>query len=330
MDVSVLGISAEAAEVYRYFLRCPGEGVGEARQALQLDQDKLERLIEDLAKLGLLDISDRHRVLATEPRVGIERLIEQRIDELNTEIRQVLAARDAIGSFVEDQKRGEDSEAALAIERVEGLAEVRRRIDDLAFFSYKHVLALHPASPTGLMVADYVEAARKTDMRSLRRGLTMRAVYHPSVLADPVFEAYLYETISLGAEVRVTDEPMDRMIIYDSVAVVAVDPKETTKGALFIREQGLVSQLHTYFSGVWQAAVDLREYQSPSSDTPDLTDLERRVLAVMASADKDEIAARELDVSVRTYRRYVADLMSRLGAVNRFQAALRAKEENWI
>jgi DNA-binding NarL/FixJ family response regulator len=69
---------------------------------------------------------------------------------------------------------------------------------------------------------------------------------------------------------------------------------------------------------------------SPDGSQPLLTSLEKRVLLALASSCKDEIAAREIDVSVRTYRRYVADLMARLGAVNRFQAALRAKEEGWI
>jgi DNA-binding NarL/FixJ family response regulator len=41
---------------------------------------------------------------------------------------------------------------------------------------------------------------------------------------------------------------------------------------------------------------------------------------------KDETAARELGLSLRTYRRRVADLMAALGADSRFQAGLRARE----
>src|SRR6266700_3373995 len=103
MDVSVLGIPAEAEEVYRYFLRHPEDGVGSARQAL--------------GTLALLDISDRHRVVATDPRIGFERLIEERLSILNTEIRRVLAAREAIASFQEDQWSGENSARVLDIKR---------------------------------------------------------------------------------------------------------------------------------------------------------------------------------------------------------------------
>ncbi|WP_433241140.1 hypothetical protein ACQPYK_35725 [Streptosporangium sp. CA-135522] len=328
MDISVIGISAEAEEIYRYFLRHRGEGIGSVRQALNLDPDTIEAAAEMLGRLSLLDLTDRHRVVATEPRIGIERLVEQRLDQLNMEIRRVLAARDAIASFVEDQRHGENATPVLDIERVEGLDRVRQRLDDLGFFSYKETLCLHPGGP---LSRGAIETALPLDTRSLRRGLAVKAVYHPKALDDPLMASYLRDVVGLGGQIHITEDPMDRMLIFDrSVAVVPINPKESSRGALLVREPGLVSQLVTYFDGVWQAATDLRDFTEPSTDAPLLSDLEKRVLAVMATADKDEIAAREIDVSVRTYRRYVADLMARLGAVNRFQAALRAKEENWI
>ncbi|WP_405146106.1 hypothetical protein OG589_03540 [Sphaerisporangium sp. NBC_01403] len=328
MDISVIGVPTEAVEIYRYFLRHRGDGIGSIRQALDMDPDTIEGAIETLGRLSLLDLTDRHRVVATEPRIGIERLIEQRLSELNTEIRRVLTTRDAIASFVEDQRHGENATSALDIERVEGLDRVRQRLDDLGFFSYKETLCLHPGGPLSLGA---IETALPLDTRSLRRGLAVKAVYHPKALDDQNMSAYLREVVSLGGQIHITEDPMDRMLIFDrSVAVVPIHPKESSRGALLVKEPGLVSQLVTYFDGVWDAATDFREFTEPSTDAPLLSELERKVLEVMARADKDEIAAREIDVSVRTYRRYVADLMARLGAVNRFQAALRAKEENWI
>ena len=328
MDVSVIGISPEAAEIYRYFLRCKGEGVGSVPEALGLSPETVEAAVETLNRLSLIDIADRHRVVATEPRIGIERLVEKRLNELNAEIRRVLAARDAIAVFMEDKNEGDRAATVLDIERVEGVERVRQRIDDLAFFSYKETLCLHPGGPFSRAM---IESALPLDTRSLRRGLAIKGVYHPAALDDPFMVSYLRELVSLGAEVRVTEQPMDRMLIYDrSAAVVPIDPKESAKGALLVREAGLVSQLVIYFDGVWKSATDFRDIIEPTTVEPVLSEMEQRVLAVMATADKDEIAARELDVSVRTYRRYVADLMARLGAVNRFQAALRAKEEKWI
>ncbi|MFI6508994.1 LuxR C-terminal-related transcriptional regulator [Streptosporangium sp. NPDC050855] len=324
---SALGMTAEAEEVYRYFLRHPGEGVDAAGRALPLGPETVEAAVATLRALSLLDVSDRHRVVATEPQIGIERLIEARLDELNAEIRRVLATRDSIASFFEDHRWGEAPATAL-IERVEGLERVRRKLDDLSFFTHEETLCLHPGGPLSDAA---IETARTLDTRSLRRGVTVKSIYHPRALRHPAMAAYVRDVIDLGGRVHVTQEPMDRMVIFDrSVAVVPMDPRESSRGALLVREPGLVSRLATHFDGLWQASEPPRDLAGPRRELPALSDLERRVLSALATADKDEVAARQMDVSVRTYRRYVADLMARLGATNRFQAALRAKEQNWI
>ncbi|MDX6741600.1 hypothetical protein [Actinocorallia sp. A-T 12471] len=326
MDMSVIGISVEEEEVYRFFLRHPGEGIGTVRQALGWDPDAIEAAVEALGRLALLEISDRHRIAVTEPRIGVERLIERRLHDLNGQIRQVLAARDAISSLVEDQRQGEAKEPTLDIERINGLDRVRLRLDDLAFFSYRETLAVHPGGPLSRAAID---KALPLDTRSLRRGLVLRCVYHPGALEDAPMAAYVREISGLGAEIRVTSEPLDRMVIFDrGAAVVPVNPRDSKQGALLVREPGLVAQMVAYFDTIWQSADVLDA--GPGDGGPLLSDMDRKVLAALCDADKDEIAARDLNVSVRTYRRYVADLMTRLGAVNRFQAALRAREANWI
>ncbi|GAA1217456.1 hypothetical protein GCM10009665_04140 [Kitasatospora nipponensis] len=52
----------------------------------------------------------------------------------------------------------------------------------------------------------------------------------------------------------------------------------------------------------------------------------RRILRCLDAGLTDEVAARELAVSLRTYRRYVAAVMAALGAGTRFQAGVRATE----
>ncbi|MFD9948506.1 LuxR C-terminal-related transcriptional regulator [Nonomuraea sp. NPDC059023] len=327
MDLTVIGITAPAEQVYRYFLRHRGESISSVPDALSMDFEAVEEAVETLGRLSMLDLTDRYRITATQPRVAIERLVERRLEELNAETRRVFAAREAIVSFQQDTHTG-DHTRALDIERVEDGSRVRQRLDDLAFLCHEETLCLHPGGPFNQIMID---SAMPLDTRSLRRGLRMKEIFHPRALDEPRMVSYLRELVNLGAEIRITEQPMDRLLMYDrAVAVVPIDPRQDSAGALLVREPGLVSQLYIYFEGLWKNAVELREYIDPPTGKPDLSEMERRVLAAIATADKDEIAARTLDISVRTYRRHVADLMARLGAANRFQAALRAKEEEWI
>lgn len=329
MDLSSFGISPEGEAVYRFFLRHPNKVLPFVASELKLDRDTVEAAVEQLTELGMLDVSEGHRVMVTDPAVGIERLIEQRLNVLNEEIRRTLVARSAIASFQEDQQQGEQANPTLNIERVEGVERVRQRIDDLAFFSYQETLCLQPAGP---LAKGAIEAARPLDIRSLRRGIILRSVYQADTLKDEPMSTYLRDIGSLGADIRITDDGgLDRLLIYDrKVAVVPLDPQESARGALLVREPGLVSQMVAHFYKVWESAAEMAYYTDMLTARPWPCELEQEVLRALISTDKDEAAARQMGVSVRTFRRYVADLMTRLGASNRFHAALLAKEYKWI
>ncbi|MFJ9666453.1 hypothetical protein ACIRPP_17835 [Streptomyces sp. NPDC101219] len=95
--------------------------------------------------------------------------------------------------------------------------------------------------------------------------------------------------------------------------------------ALLTREPGLVAALVTLFDRMWAMAQEL---PTPADVSP--TEIERRILKTLHSADKDESGARDLGISVRTYRKHVASRMTRLHATNRCQAALSARERGWF
>lgn len=59
-------------------------------------------------------------------------------------------------------------------------------------------------------------------------------------------------------------------------------------------------------------------------DTPELTPEQRALLAALARGGRDEIVARRLGISTRTFRRRLTELMRQLGATSRFQAGAHA------
>jgi DNA-binding NarL/FixJ family response regulator len=61
-------------------------------------------------------------------------------------------------------------------------------------------------------------------------------------------------------------------------------------------------------------------------DVPELAPEARAILRALGAGLTDEVAARQLGTSLRTYRRRVAELMAELEADSRFQAGLRVGE----
>ncbi|WP_274560762.1 LuxR C-terminal-related transcriptional regulator [Streptomyces spiramyceticus] len=59
---------------------------------------------------------------------------------------------------------------------------------------------------------------------------------------------------------------------------------------------------------------------------PVLNEQAREILRMLSAGHTDETASRQLGMSLRTYRRRVAELMTMLGATSRFQAGIRARE----
>ncbi|WP_329356653.1 LuxR family transcriptional regulator [Streptomyces anulatus] len=127
-----------------------------------------------------------------------------------------------------------------------------------------------------------------------------------------------------SAEVRVARvPPLQAMIVDDSVALVSAE-SPTGRRASLIRVPDVIRTLCTLYDGVWGNAVaaDGRITFGDHSRS----DLARQILGSLRAGTTDEVAARELTVSVRTYRRYVAEIMTLLDASSRFQAGVRAAE----
>ncbi len=127
-----------------------------------------------------------------------------------------------------------------------------------------------------------------------------------------------------NVEVRLVRMPVVESVIVDSRAAVVFAETPGGPKASVTRSAGVLRTLSAMFSGVWRNAV-------PLTDRIDLgdrirTELARRILACLYAGVTDEVAARALSVSVRTYRRYVAQLMELVGATSRFQAGVHAAD----
>jgi len=69
----------------------------------------------------------------------------------------------------------------------------------------------------------------------------------------------------------------------------------------------------------------VKDTPAPVPDLP-RTAISLTVLQTLNAGLKDEVAARRLSVSLRTYRRHIAELMDYFGVKTRFQLGVRVAE----
>jgi DNA-binding CsgD family transcriptional regulator len=308
LNLASLGLTAEQERVYRYFLRVPHADLDAAAEELGVHH--LSAVVDRLKTLGIIDVS----LASVSPAKAVDLLIRRRVEQTSRELNQLSAAWDIVRDLTEEQRSGRPVEL---VERIEGVENVNRRIRE--FSSAKEVMNI--ANVVRAMSPDD-EKVRRFRKR-LSAGLVSRTLVSEKALSVPGWLESAREGHALGDLCRVSPEwSRQVLIISRSVAFVQIDPADRTVGALLIRQPGTVAILVDMFEGMWARARELNE--------PELTPIEQQVLQSLALHDKDETAARALNISVRKFRTHVAELMERLGAGNRFQAALLAKERGWL
>ncbi|MBB4887842.1 helix-turn-helix transcriptional regulator [Streptomyces netropsis] len=315
--------------LYRHFLRNPDTAPDDIHLRLHVEQDQAHEAVTRLSELGVLRRTERGTVAPADPEVAVDRLTEVRMAELYRQLQEVTRSRTVIADLRAEQ--GARTLPPQGVERMENVAEIRDRIDDLAFFAREEILSVEPYAA---LTPANIEHARPLDRRCLRRGVRVRNVVLKEALTDPLTVRYLLELTAQGALIRVADDISERILVYDRrTALVPVDPADTSRGALVAQEEGLVANILALFEKIWNEATDLAalvDGDVTGDGEGGLSEIERQVLESMCKVGKDEIGARDLGISVRTYRRHVADLLKILDATSRPHAALLARERGWI
>ncbi|HEY5401057.1 MAG TPA: DNA-binding response regulator [Trebonia sp.] len=160
---------------------------------------------------------------------------------------------------------------------------------------------------------------------SVPAGVAVTKLVSPAVLAGEQYRDQLREITAAGAQVRVCGSalPHETIIIDQRIAIIAGGHAPAGREYTVTTSPALVAGVSDLFRAAWSAAVDFGSYLTREAP-PLLDDCARDVLRALGDGLTDEAASRRLGVSLRTYRRRVADLLMALEADSRFQAGLRA------
>ncbi|MFS0697030.1 helix-turn-helix transcriptional regulator [Streptomyces nitrosporeus] len=330
-SMSVLGLTSTEEDIYRHFLRNPGTPERTAHDVLPRDRADGAQAIAQLRRLWLLH-GDDESTWAVDPVVAVPRLAGERLDTAHRTMRQLVDIRPILRSLQRDRPApgpaSPEGERA-ALHRLGDLRQVRARVGQLAFDARSEVLSAEPydtLSPESAAYAQHLGPGR------LGKEVRVRVLVRLTALADTGALARLRELHRAGAAVRVADELSELILVYDRhAALVPIDARDPARGALYTEEGGLVSSLVGLFERLWATAADFAGLvAADTGEVARLTDTQHLVLTVMCAASKDEAGAREARMSLRSYRRHISDVLRLLGARNRAQAALLARERGWV
>ncbi|WP_228561522.1 hypothetical protein [Catenulispora rubra] len=169
--------------------------------------------------------------------------------------------------------------------------------------------------------------AAADQMRSMMEGgLAVRKLYSTTALASEEQRLHLLELRAYGAQVRIcaADLPHET-IISDRKAMILAGP--TVRGErefTATTSTALIDAVYSMFDAAWEGAIDLEDYLG--QDLPVIDADGKALLRMLTTGLTDEAAARRMGLSLRTYRRRVAEMMRLLEAESRFQAGVRAGE----
>ncbi|MGW0337655.1 TrmB family transcriptional regulator sugar-binding domain-containing protein [Streptomyces sp. NPDC003011] len=155
-----------------------------------------------------------------------------------------------------------------------------------------------------------------------REGVSVRLLSSPAMMDEDFVREQLGRERPVA--IRVGRVPPLQALIVDGGDALVVADSAVGRRASVIRVPEVLHTLRTLFENVWANAVPAGE-RIVFGDR-DRAALARRILGALQASVTDEVAARELTISVRTYRRHVAEIMALLGANSRFQAGVRAAE----
>jgi DNA-binding NarL/FixJ family response regulator len=205
-----------------------------------------------------------------------------------------------------------------------GTAELKARAGHLMRPTTEFICAATDMSTWSTLAAETTAMGQATESRA--HGVRLYKLFNPSALASPAEVEHLRLLAQAGAQVRISAAllPHETIIVDGRIAILAGSGSGATRDFSVVTVPDVVDNVRSLALTAFEAATDLADHlaaQPPVIDEQGLT-----ILRSLSAGQKDETAARQLGLSVRTYRRRVAELMDALGASSRFQAGVRARE----
>jgi DNA-binding CsgD family transcriptional regulator len=223
------------------------------------------------------------------------------------------------------ESRERQSAARGVVEYYPNVDALRAEVQRLLPTVRRELLTAAPHAEWYAKSKDRLGQLRQILTGMVNRGVMIRKLYTVDAMATLLsLPGYRDGFGRVGPQIRVSETPLSEVVILDGHTAFLRVQAHDHEQCLGLRVPAILQGLRTLYSAAWDAASDLDLYLRRQEG--DLDETAAWIMRMLSEGYKDDVAARELGVSVRTYRRHVAEIMRNLNASSRFQAGVRAAE----
>lgn len=317
--LEVFGVGGDDEQLYRELLR-RGSGTPDDLTT-ELAAPAIDRVVCQLGALkdlGLV-VHDRHnRWQAVPLPEAVRALRARRIAELDA----VVASADSA------HRRGlahaEDDNSAL--QSLIGRKNVQAAMNNISSSAQVEICGFDkpPYVTTRPPTREWL-AEHSAEWQALGRGVGVRSVYHPGFDQTRLAEMALFH--DQGERARSGDVPM-KLVVVDATVALMPSPLSYAAGqetrATLVHDPIMVEALQSLFDAIWHRSLPIDTTNEGIHADP------RRDLLVslLMSGATDVAIAKQMGVTERSVRRWIASLMEDLDVQTRLQlgAALERTE----
>ncbi|UQA36858.1 LuxR C-terminal-related transcriptional regulator [Streptomyces sp. HNA39] len=204
-----------------------------------------------------------------------------------------------------------DHGIAVGAKELLGLDAACVRMHEVAADSTVEVVAMLPGG--GRPILELLESRPPV----FTQGIRARLLFQHTARFDSAAREQAEVLVRSGAQVRTVAPLFEQLIIFDALtAFIPVVDNESSAVAV-LQDPTVVAFLHASFGRAWTGARDFVPRLGELGAISD--DLKNEILQMLINGAKDETIARRLGLSVRTCRKYIAQLMRKFGVATRFQ-----------
>lgn len=318
----ILGISDHEERAYRWLLHQAGASASQVSRALNLTPAKAQRLLDAIEGKGLTTRTPERpqRYIAVAPHIALNGLALRRKEELQQAERaiQELQIESAVHRHAE-----QDMVVELITNRDAG-----KLIYEQILRSAQQEIAVLVRPPVLYNLLSPTEE-QKEQRAGQARGVRCRSINDAEFLSLPGALDRVRADISAGEEARAFPSLPFKMVLIDHrVALIPLNPDQSNSPSLLVRYSALLDALYTLFEILWERATPLSFTRNgalkPSNHGTRLSEGAADLAWLMAVGLNDKNVAHNLNISLRTLERRVAELMQSLDTRSRFQTGWAA------